>query len=257
MNTPLISIITITLNSEKYLLDTITSVANQTYQNIEHIIIDGSSTDQTIEIIRQNESSISKWVSETDEGIADAMNKGIKMSMGKYIIFLHSDDYFANNKVLKEASLFFNIENHIYLFKVLLDNDLQKKISNNKKLGFLTNFKMGSCHQGHICSRQLFDEIGIFDKDLKITMDYDFILRAYRSGFKSVSIDKILSTMRLIGISSQNDWGSLSKRFSEEKKTHMKNTKNIWHIILYRSYWPLYILYRKIKYQLTLSNKTS
>ena len=255
MKKPLISVITVTLNSEKYLLDTMNSVSNQTYQNIEHIIIDGGSTDQTLEIIKKNESSILKWTSETDKGIADAMNKGIKKSTGDYIIFLHSDDYFIDQNSLKEASNYLNNKNHIYLFKVLLDNGSHKIISKNKNLGFSTNFKMGSCHQGHICSRQLFNKIGFFDQEFEITMDYDFILRAYREGFKSLSVNKILSTMRLVGISSKNDWESLNKRFTEERKAHLKNTKYFWHSLLYKGYWLLYIPYRKIKYQVALLNK--
>lgn len=245
---PLISVITVTLNSEKYLVDTINSVASQTYQNIEHIIIDGGSKDQTIPIIKDHENSISKWISEQDDGISDAMNKGINLSSGDYIIFLHSDDYFISTDVITKAVRFLNKKNHIYLFKVKLDDGNKQTYSSTRNLGPLTNFKMGSCHQGHICSKHLFDDIGKFSSRLKITMDYDLILRAYRAGYKSVSINMVLSHMRLIGISSQSDWEGLSRRFSEEKAVHNINAKTLSQVILYKLYWPIYITYRKALY---------
>jgi glycosyltransferase involved in cell wall biosynthesis len=252
MKTPLISIITVTFNAEKYLVDTISSVANQTYKNIEHIIVDGGSTDLTLQIIKKYKDEISTWVSEPDKGISDAMNKGISLSTGEYIIFLHADDYFFNNDVINRAVKHLEKNTHIYLFKVKLVSDKYSTFSNNQNLGFFTNLKMGSCHQGQICSQKLFQDIGTFSTDLKITMDYDFILRAYRAGYQSTSVDMILSTMRLIGISSQSDWSSLKKRFKEEKRVHSINTQNIWHKLLYKIYWPLYILYRKIFYMIKL-----
>ena len=245
---PLISIITVTFNAEKYLEDTIKSVANQTYINIEHIIIDGGSNDQTISIIKKHSSKISKWISEPDKGISDAMNKGIHLSSGEFILFLHADDYLFNDTVIEKAIRYLNNKTDIYLFKVELVDGIRKTISKNKSFGFATNFKMGSCHQGQLCSRQLFDNIGIFSTDFKITMDYDFILRAYRAGYQSTSVNMILSTMRLIGISSQSDWKSLQKRFNDEKMAHYRNTSSFWLLLLYKIYWSLYLPYRKIIY---------
>ena len=91
-----VSIITVTLNSEKYLEDCINSVARQNYKNIEHIIIDGKSTDGTLKIIRQHSTHISCWISETDRGMYDAINKGLKMATGDIVGILNSDDMFAS-----------------------------------------------------------------------------------------------------------------------------------------------------------------
>lgn len=91
---PLISIITVVFNGEKYLEETIQSVINQTYDNVEYIIIDGGSTDGTLEIIKKYEDYIDYWVSEKDSGIYDAMNKGVGLSAGKWVNFMNSGDYF-------------------------------------------------------------------------------------------------------------------------------------------------------------------
>ena len=93
-NLPLISIITVVLNNKKFLQQSINSVANQTYKNYELIIVDGKSTDGTINIIKKNNSKIDFWVSEKDKGIYDAMNKGMKLSRGSLIVMLNSDDVF-------------------------------------------------------------------------------------------------------------------------------------------------------------------
>jgi len=232
-----ISIITITLNAERYLGQTIPSVVNQTYSNREYIIVDGGSTDGTLDIIKKYESEIDNWISEPDKGIADAMNKGIDLATGDYILFLHSDDYLVNSSVLERASEYLGDSFDIFFFQVLHDINGQNKVSRNRPLGWLTNFKMGSCHQGQLCSRKLFQRIGKFDTSFKIDMDYDLILRAY--------VNMPLAVMRLIGISSRTDWKSLRERFDEERQVHFKNCTTIWMRLLYIFYWMMYLPYRK------------
>ncbi len=94
---PLMSIITVVFNGEKFLEQTIQSVINQTYKNIEYIIIDGGSTDGTLDIIKKYKDKIDYWASEKDEGIYDAMNKGIKVAKGKYLAFINADDWYEDN----------------------------------------------------------------------------------------------------------------------------------------------------------------
>jgi glycosyltransferase involved in cell wall biosynthesis len=96
---PKISIITVCFNAEKYIEQTIKSVLDQKNGDIEYIVIDGASTDKTLNIIRQYDSKITKWISEPDNGIADAMNKGIKLATGAYLLFLHADDYLFGSRV--------------------------------------------------------------------------------------------------------------------------------------------------------------
>lgn len=240
-----ISIITITLNAERYLEQTIASVVNQTHSNREHIIVDGGSTDGTLDIIKKYESEIDNWISEPDNGIADAMNKGIDLATGDYILFLHSDDYLVNSSVLERASEYLGDRFDIFFFQVLHDINGQNQVSSNRPLRWLTNFKMGSCHQGQLCSRKLFQRIGKFDTSFKIDMDYDLILRAYRAGASCNSVNMPLAVMRLIGISSRTDWKSLRERFDEERRVHFKNCTTIWMRLLYIFYWMMYLPYRK------------
>ncbi len=249
MNNIKFSIITATLNSEKYIEHTILSVARQTYKNIEHIIIDGGSTDSTIDIIRNYNSCVTYWVSEPDNGIAEAMNKGILKATGDYILFINSDDYLFEEDTLNKISLLVNDQLDLYIFKVLfIYPDKTRIVKLNKGLGFFTNFKMGSCHQGHVISRELFQKHGLFDDTFKVALDYDFLLRIYRKDIKSKSIGLVVSCMRIIGVSSRNDWPSLKKRFLEERRVHDKYCKNILWEMLYSFYWYFYIIYRKTKF---------
>jgi len=103
LKTPLISIITISLNAEKHIEQTIQSVLSQTYKNTEYILVDGGSTDRTAEIINQYRDRIDHFISEHDDGIADAMNKGLALATGDYVVFLHADDYFKNDSSLEHA----------------------------------------------------------------------------------------------------------------------------------------------------------
>jgi glycosyltransferase involved in cell wall biosynthesis len=252
---PKITIVTITYNSERYLEQTITSVIEQTYTNREYIIVDGGSTDGTLDIIKKYESEIDNWISEPDNGIADAMNKGIDLATGDYILFLHSDDYLVNSSVLERASEYLGDRFDIFFFQVLHDITEQDQVSSNRSLGWLTNFKMGSCHQGQLCSRKLFQRIGKFDTSFKIDMDYDLILRAYRAGTSCNSINMPLAVMRLIGISSRTDWKSLRERFDEERRVHFKNCNTIWMRLLYIFYWMMYLPYRKSLHALNPNKK--
>lgn len=106
-----VSIITVTYNSAQYLEDCIISVINQTYNNIEYIIIDGKSTDNTVSIIKKHEGKIQKWISETDRGMYDAINKGMSMATGDIIGTLNSDDIFDNNEVLNKIVKVFSENN--------------------------------------------------------------------------------------------------------------------------------------------------
>jgi glycosyltransferase involved in cell wall biosynthesis len=198
-----------------------------------------------LDIIKKYDSEIDNWISEPDKGIADAMNKGIDLATGDYILFLHSDDYLVNSSVLERASEYLGDRFDILFFQVLQDIHGQNQVSRNRPLGWLTNFKMGSCHQGQLCSRKLFQRIGKFDTSFKIDMDYDLILRAYRAYASCNSVNMPLAVMRLVGISSRTDWKSLRERFNEERRVHFKNCTTIWMRLLYIFYWMMYLPYRK------------
>ena len=130
---PLVSVITVVLNGEKYLEETIKSVINQNYDNVEYIIIDGGSTDGTLDIIKKYEDKIDYWVSEKDRGIYDAMNKGIDLANGDWINFMNAGDGFANMKILKRVFEKISDEDLIYSDTILKNGikfycDIKKNI---------------------------------------------------------------------------------------------------------------------------------
>lgn len=250
------SIITVTLDSENYIENTILSVARQTYKNKEHLIIDGGSTDSTIDIIRRYYKHLSYLVSEPDNGIADAMNKGISRASGDYILFINSDDYLLNENILNRIYLLIQERLDYYIFKVLsIYSGNTQKILPSKDFGLSTYFKMGSCHQGHVISRKLFQKYGVYDSSFKIGMDYDFVLRIFQQGIKSKSMDLVISGMRRTGVSSRKDWSGLKERYDEERLVHYKNCESKSMFMIYKIYWTLYIPYRFFRYLIYLNKK--
>lgn len=243
----LLSIITVSFNSSKYIRQTIESVIGQTFTDLEYIIIDGGSTDGTVDIIKQYEDKVDYWTSEPDNGIADAMNKGLSVAKGDYILFLHSDDYLLNFYSIELASQHFTPKNDIFLFDIFLEKEGRRILRRPRGLNWWINFKTGVFHQSAICSKALFDSVGHFDVNFKIAMDYDIFLRAYRSGIKAKKVHMPLSVMRLNGISSRLDWPGLQERFREEKLVHFKNCPSLTAYWLYKIFWVLYIPYRKLQ----------
>ena len=244
--TPLISIITITLNADQYLEQTIQSILNQTYKNVEYIIVDGGSTDQTLEIINKYRKQIDHFISEKDEGIADAMNKGFALSTGEYVFFLHADDYLKSDDILEKVFEFFNETADIITCSIHFGK--QYKIYKPRGFNFWFNFKQGIYHQGTFCRRLLIEKLKGFDKQFRIAMDYDFFLRAYQSKAKIKKIPLILTIMRDTGISSRQSWDHLKIRFDEERRVHQKNSRSFSMNILYKLYWFLYLPYRRLFY---------
>lgn len=249
---PKISIITVTLNAGRYLEKAISSVIEQTYSNIEYIVIDGGSNDSSITIIKKYQRHIDKWISEPDDGIADAMNKGLGFASGDYILFLHSDDYLLTASSLQEASDHFcNVD--IHMFQIFQKRNGGRELRTSRGLTSWLKLKNGIFHQGVLCSSNLFKKIGCFDCSLKIAMDYDFFYRAYNIGATYKCICEPLTVMRMVGISSRLDWNSLLVRFQEERRVHLKNCSGLYLRIIYPIYWFLYPMYRKFRY--ILDNK--
>jgi len=244
LKSPLISIITITLNAEKYLEQTIQSVLNQTYKNIEYIVVDGGSTDRSLGIISKYKKQLDHFISEKDKGIADAMNKGVALTTGEYVIFLHADDYFVNDNILKVVVD--KMDKTADIVACSIQYGEQLSICEPRGFTFWFNFKQGIYHQGIVCRRDLIEKLNGFDMQFSIAMDYDFFVRAYHLRAKLVKVPAILAVMRESGISSRQDWQSLKYRFNEERRVHQKNCRSFSMKILYQLYWFLYLSYRRL-----------
>ncbi len=206
MRYPLISIITIVYNGELHLEQAMCSVFEQTYSPIEYIIIDGGSTDGSINIIKKHEHLVDYWVSEIDKGISDAFNKGVSKANGEIIAFLNSDDWYQPDA----------IENIVSSYLMDTDFDVYYAVTKFHKkeeaffypsgvlphLSFVRKNHMAIAHPSTFVRKKVFDTIGDFNKKYKIAMDYDFLLRAMINGATFKFIDVFTTNFRTTGISS-------------------------------------------------------
>ena len=210
----MISIITATYNSAETINDTIKSVLCQTNKDFEYIIVDGGSTDETIDIVKSYESEFSgrlKWVSEKDKGIYDAMNKGIKMASGDIIGILNSDDYYTSDDILQTIADAFKCQNvdaiygDIHFIKDGLPDKCVRYYSSRLFSPFWLRFGFMPAHPSFYCKREVFDKSGLYRLDYKIGSDYEMMVRLFRKHkISSRYVPKDFVTMRTGGASNSN-----------------------------------------------------
>lgn len=238
-NKPLITIITVVRNGEKTLERTIKSVINQTYKNFEYIIIDGISTDGTLNIIKKYDKKIDYWISEPDKGIYDAMNKGVKLANGRYIQFLNADDYFISNNSLKIIIRFLRKDVDIFSCKMnIVDGKRVLRIFPNTKIT-LSNLPLGKtlAHPATFMKKKVFEELGFFDTTYKISADYNLICECFIKGYKIIQNDLIIVNFSSGGVSSNNFARSL------ESSKVIKNNFNYFYAFRYylKNFFPAVI----------------
>jgi glycosyltransferase involved in cell wall biosynthesis len=198
-NRPLVSVITVVLNGEKYLEQTIKSVLSQTYNNIEYIIIDGQSKDKTLDIIKKHETKIDYWLSEKDGGIYYAMNKGIANANGDIIGILNADDFYSQDTILNVVNTFLNTDADVFHGDIIFLNDKQETRMQpdiHKMMQQPSVF-----HPTCFVKKQVYTKIGDFNTDYKISADYDFLLRCLKLNFKFEYIPHVLTYFRPGGMS--------------------------------------------------------
>jgi glycosyltransferase involved in cell wall biosynthesis len=216
--TPLVSILTVVYNGETYVEQTIKSVLDQTYKNIEYIIIDGGSVDNTIDIIKKYDEQIDYWISEPDKGISDAFNKGIRLAKGDIVGIINADDWYEKDTVetiVHEFQRDPNIDIVCGLLKFWAHNTQDYIFTSDPSLLDKT---MTINHPTVFVKRQLYHMYGLFNLEYKYAMDYDLMLRFKIKGAHFKSIEKILANMRLEGISDT----AYIKSFNEVRKIKMQ-----------------------------------
>lgn len=206
-----VSIITVVYNNATQLGGCLTSVREQDYPDIEHIVVDGASTDGTLDVIRAHESDIAKWVSEPDGGLYSALNKGISMATGDVVGLLHSDDIYFNDRVISDVvrrlsqtgadSLYGDL---YYVSREAPDKVIRYWKSSPYRPG---KFTMGWMppHPTFFVRRDVYERHGVFRTDLRISADYELMLRFIeKQGITTAYLPQVLVRMRLGGQSNRS-----------------------------------------------------
>ena len=210
-----ISIITATFNSGKTIVDTMESVLSQTYTDFEYLVIDGGSSDDTIEKVKSYEPRFGdrlRWISEKDRGIYDAMNKGIKMTTGDVVGILNSDDYYTDIDILQTVADSFENNNHldalygdIHFVRDGAPDKCVRYYSSRMFSPFWLRFGFMPAHPSFYCKREVFEKVGLYSLDYKIGADYEMMVRLFKKyRIKSLYINKDFVTMRTGGASNNN-----------------------------------------------------
>ena len=231
---PLISVITVGLNAKKYIEQCIQSVIKQDYHDFEYVVIDGGSTDGTIEIIERYNDRISYWHTKKDRGLAHAFNEGVKNSNGNWLLFLNSDDVFVNNEILSNmSSVLINNKNADVVFGQV---NIVSREQEPSKIGgpyggpfkwsqFLTQDTIP--HQSAFTNMLFFKQVGMFDEDFKIAVDYEHYLRA-GPDIQTIFYPLIIANMRDGGLSQKNIFETLV----DCHKARVKNNSATYIIVL-------------------------
>jgi len=201
---PLVSIITVTRNSAKTLEATIQSILNQSYDNIEYIIIDGESHDETLDIINNYKKNIKYLISEKDVNLYDAMNKGLQLSSGEIIGIVNSDDWIERNTVeLVVDNMIKYPESDLFHGNINFINDNDEIAGIGKPKLYKSAKYLGSPFYHATCfvTKRAYDKYGMFDIGFPIMADYDLILRLLNHGINAKYINEILSNVRSGGVS--------------------------------------------------------
>lgn len=234
-----VSIITSVYNNEKTIEDAIKSVLSQTYPNIEYIVVDGASKDNTVAVIKKYEDKISTFVSERDKGIYDGLNKGVSLATGDIIAFLHSDDIYADENIISEVVEHFKKTNtnSIYGDLVYVDKDDTSKIFRYWKSGKYSLQKLCNGwmppHPTFFVKKEFYDKYGKFDLAFGISADYDFMLRMLGKYKITTSyLPKVLYKMRVGGASNRSLKNIIQKSREDIKALKNNNIGGIHTILM-------------------------
>lgn len=243
-----ISIITAVFNRKQYLEETILSVLNQTYENIEYIVIDGESVDGSLEIIKKYEDRIERWISEKDLSMYDAINKGMKIATGDYILNLNSDDRLFDEKVIENVVSKIRLtKNPAYFGNIIrfyqetgVKRQIMLKAVKFKEL-LLSEHCSYVPHSSLFVSRAIINELGSYDLSYRYASDFDFILRILKQPFDIEHIPIFIAVFREHG----NSITSSGKIDSERKDILIKYGINeIWLISRFYHYYKNWIFYK-------------
>ncbi len=232
-----LSIITVVYNNVEGIRSAIESVISQDFSHIEHIVVDGGSTDGTIEIINEYLDKISVFISEPDKGIYDALNKGILLASGDVVAILHSDDKFCNTHVCSDIMKYMDKTRTEFCFSdmVIVDN-LSGKILRYYMASYFKRwmFRIGWMPPHPTCfiKKSLFDEFGLYSLDYKVAGDFDFLVRIfYARDINWAYLNRVTVKMRQGGVSNT---GFSSKKLIAKEINQSLRSNNVWSLPIFQ-----------------------
>lgn len=240
---PLISVVTVVLNGKNFLEQGIRSVFEQSYKNVEYIVIDGGSTDGTLDVIRKYENRTDYWISEPDRGIYDAMNKGIMAATGDLIGFLNSDDWYLPGALEEVANAYVLQGDGRTVIAGrwnLVFEDIDLTINVRPTLKFHAGMPLS--HQAMFVPKPVYDTLGGYDLQYRYAADLDLALRLYTGGMKFIFLDTVIASFRTSGAS--------EKHYRESGKEASRIIRN------YLPY-PSYLRFRLIRIKFEFLNLLS
>ena len=227
-----VSIITVTYNAKKTLIETINSIKSQSYHDIEYIIIDGGSTDGTLNVIKSNLDVVNKWVSEPDYGLYHAMNKGIKLTEGDIIGFLNADDLYSYEHVITDVVNLFSEEavEATYANLEIVKQHNINKVKRYWRAGYhnANSFLYGWMppHPTVFLRKYIYEKYGDFNLDLGSASDYEILLRFfYKNNLTVRYLDRTIIKMRAGGISDKSIFNRIKANRYDKKAWLINNLK--------------------------------
>ncbi|MFN4082099.1 MAG: glycosyltransferase family 2 protein [Bacteroidia bacterium] len=242
-----VSIITSVFSNKAYLPDAIESVLSQTHTDIEYIIVDGDSKDGTIDVVKSYGNKISKFITEPDEGVYFALNKGINIATGDIIAILHSDDFYVNKTVISQVVEAFE-NNHIdavYANLYYVSNKNKNKIVRTWDAGIYTpnSFYFGWMppHPAFFVKRDVYVKHGAFNTNLKFAADYELMMRfILKQKIKLHYIPKFFVKMRTGGASNRNITNRIKANIEDRMAWKLNNVKPRWYTLLLKPFIKIF-----------------
>jgi len=245
-NTMKVSIITATFNSEASIASALKSISSQTYLNLELIIVDGASKDNTLAVIKEKYSRPVEFISEKDKGIYDALNKGVKMATGDVIGFVHSDDLLASSEIIADIAEIFKKENVDGVYgdlQYVQKGDISKTVRYWKSEDFTPSLLRKGWMPAHptlFLKKEVYEKHGLFNLDYKIAADYDLMLRIFSDpelNFKY--LPKVFTKMRVGGASNRSLKNIKLKSQEDLKALRSNGIKNPLKVLAYKNFSKL------------------
>ncbi len=243
---PFFSIITASLNNAATLNDTLHSIATQRFASVEHVVVDGGSRDHTLSILESYRDKYRlRWISEPDGGISDALNKGIQLSTGKYLLVIQADDFLVNEDVLTRAYTLLCDEQFdivSYPVYVVYENGTKVLYKPRKYTNIRYHFKNIFPHQGTFVHKRVYDSVGLFRTELRISMDYDFFYRCMEAKRTFCKETMPIAVWRAEGVSHTQKY----TRIRYEMRVQDLNETSNWWRVAQRLFRMFYLPYRRL-----------